>query len=45
MLLPFRTAPEDIEAICGYLLTKPAGVSPSDVANNTRASIAAGCRL
>ena len=34
MLLPIRTAPEDIEAICGYLLTKPAGASPSDVANN-----------
>jgi hypothetical protein len=29
-----RTAPEDIEAICGYLLTKPAGASPSDVANH-----------
>jgi hypothetical protein len=34
MLLPIRTAPEDIEAICGYLLTKPTGASPSDVANN-----------
>jgi hypothetical protein len=30
MLLPIRTAPEDVEAICGYLLTKPAGASPSD---------------
>jgi hypothetical protein len=34
MLLPIRTAPKDIEAVCGYLLTKPAGASPSDVANN-----------
>jgi Predicted nucleotide-binding protein containing TIR-like domain len=33
MLLPIRTAPEDIEAICGYLLTKPAGASPSEVIN------------
>jgi hypothetical protein len=33
MLLPIRTAPEDIEAICSYLLTKPTGVSPSEVIN------------
>ena len=36
MLLPIRTAPEDIEAICGYLSTKPAGVSPSEVINHKR---------
>jgi hypothetical protein len=36
MLLPIRTAPEDIEAICGYLLTKPAGVSPSELINHKR---------
>jgi hypothetical protein len=36
MLLPFRTAPEDIDAICGYLLTKPAGASPSEVANHQK---------
>ncbi len=34
MLLPIRTAPEDIEAICGYLVTKPAGASPSEVINH-----------
>jgi len=33
MLLPVRTAPEDIEAICGYLLAKPDGVSPAEVIN------------
>jgi Predicted nucleotide-binding protein containing TIR-like domain len=33
MLLPIRTAPEDIEAICGYLVTRPAGASPSEVIN------------
>jgi hypothetical protein len=31
MLLPIRTAPEDIETVCGYLLTKPAGVSPFEL--------------
>jgi Predicted nucleotide-binding protein containing TIR-like domain len=36
MLLPIRTAPEDIEAICGYLLTKPAGLSPSEVINHKK---------
>jgi Predicted nucleotide-binding protein containing TIR-like domain len=36
MLLPIRTAPEDIEAICGYLLTKPAGASPSEVINHKK---------
>jgi hypothetical protein len=36
MLLPIRTAPEDIEAICSYLLAKPAGVSPSEVINHKR---------
>jgi hypothetical protein len=34
MLLPIRTAPEDIEAICGYLVTRPAGASPSEVINH-----------
>jgi hypothetical protein len=33
MLLPIRTAPEDVEAICGYLVTRPAGASPSEVIN------------
>jgi hypothetical protein len=33
MLLPIRTAPEDIEVICGYLLTKPVGASRSEVIN------------
>jgi Predicted nucleotide-binding protein containing TIR-like domain len=36
MLLPIRTAPEDIEAICSYLLAKPAGASPSEVINHRR---------
>jgi Predicted nucleotide-binding protein containing TIR-like domain len=36
MLLPIRTAPEDIEAICSYLLAKPAGVSPSEVIHHKR---------
>jgi hypothetical protein len=36
MLLPIRTAPEDIEAICSYLLAKPAGASPSEVINHKR---------
>jgi hypothetical protein len=31
MLLPIRTAPEDIETVCSYLATKPAGVSQADV--------------
>ena len=31
MLLPIRTAPEDIEGICSYLLAKPGGASPSEV--------------
>jgi predicted nucleotide-binding protein len=31
MLLPIRTAPEDIEAICSYLLAKPGGASSSEV--------------
>jgi hypothetical protein len=31
MLLPIRTAPEDVETVCGYLLTKPAGVSPFEL--------------
>jgi CAP12/Pycsar effector protein, TIR domain len=33
MQLPVRTALADIEAICGYLITKPAGVSPAEVIN------------
>jgi Predicted nucleotide-binding protein containing TIR-like domain len=36
MLLPIRTAPEDIEAICSYLLAKPRGASPSEVVNDKR---------
>jgi predicted nucleotide-binding protein len=36
MLLPIRTAPEDIEAICSYLLPKPAGLSPSEVINHKK---------
>jgi Predicted nucleotide-binding protein containing TIR-like domain len=36
MLLPIRTAPEDIEAICSYLLAKPGGASPSEVVNHKR---------
>ena len=36
MLLPIRTAPEDIEAICSYLLAKPGGASPSEVINHKR---------
>jgi predicted nucleotide-binding protein len=36
MLLPIRTAPEDIEAICGYLLAKPGGASPSEVINHKK---------
>ena len=36
MLLPIRTAPEDIETICSYLLAKPAGASPSEVINYKR---------
>jgi hypothetical protein len=31
MLLPIRTAPEDIETVCSYLATKPAGVSPFEL--------------
>jgi hypothetical protein len=33
MLLPIRTAPGDIEAICGCLLRKPAGLSASEMIN------------
>ena len=33
MPLPIRTDLSDIQAICGYLLTKPAGVSPAEVIN------------
>ena len=33
MPLPVRTALADIEAICGYLLTKPAGASPAELIN------------
>jgi predicted nucleotide-binding protein len=36
MLLPIRTAPEDIEAICSYLLAKPAGVSPSEAIHHKK---------
>jgi Predicted nucleotide-binding protein containing TIR-like domain len=36
MLLPIRTAPEDIEAICSYLLAKPGGASPSEVVNHKK---------
>jgi hypothetical protein len=36
MLLPIRTAPEDIEAICSYLLAKPGGASPSEVINHKK---------
>jgi hypothetical protein len=36
MLLPIRTAPEDIEGICSYLLAKPGGASPSEVINHRR---------
>ncbi len=36
MLLPIRTAPEDIEVICSYLLAKPGGASPSEVINHKR---------
>ena len=32
MPLPVRTALADIEAICGYLITKPAGATPPEVA-------------
>jgi hypothetical protein len=32
MPLPVRTALADIEAICGYLITKPAGATPAEVA-------------
>src|ERR1700716_932259 len=32
MPLPVRTALVDIEAICGYLLTKPAGATAAEVA-------------
>jgi hypothetical protein len=31
MLLPIRTAPEDIETLCSYLLTKSPGVSPYEL--------------
>jgi hypothetical protein len=33
MRLPVRTALADIEAICGYFLTKPAGATPTEVIN------------
>jgi hypothetical protein len=36
MLLPIRTAPEDIEGICSYLLAKPGGASPSEVINHRK---------
>jgi Predicted nucleotide-binding protein containing TIR-like domain len=36
MLLPIRTAPEDIETVCSYLLTKPAGVSPFEVIHHKK---------
>ena len=36
MLLPIRTAPEDIDAICGYLLAKPAGLSSSEVIHHKK---------
>jgi hypothetical protein len=32
MPLPVRTKLADIEAICGYLITKPAGATPAEVA-------------
>jgi predicted nucleotide-binding protein len=31
MPLPVRTALADIEAICGYLITKPAGATPAEI--------------
>jgi predicted nucleotide-binding protein len=31
MLLPIRTAPENIETVCSYLLTKSPGVSPYEL--------------
>ncbi len=31
MLLPIRTAPQDVEAICGYLVTRPDGVYPAEL--------------
>ena len=40
MLLPIRTAPEDIEAICSYLLAKPRGASPSEVVNDKSSTAA-----
>jgi hypothetical protein len=36
MLLPIRTAPEDIDAICGYLLAKPGGASSSEVIHHKK---------
>ena len=36
MLLPIRTAPDDIDGICGYLLAKPGGASPSEVINHRK---------
>jgi Predicted nucleotide-binding protein containing TIR-like domain len=33
MPLPVRTALADIQAICGYFLTKPAGATPAEVIN------------
>jgi predicted nucleotide-binding protein len=30
MPLPIRTGPADIEAICGYLITKPTGATPAE---------------
>jgi hypothetical protein len=31
MPLPVRTGPADIDAVCGYLIDKPAGVSPTEL--------------
>jgi Predicted nucleotide-binding protein containing TIR-like domain len=42
MLLPIRTGPEDIATICGYLLTKPASVSPSKVIDHKKLD---GCKI
>jgi hypothetical protein len=33
MQLPFQAGLADIEAICGYLITKPAGATPAEVIN------------
>ena len=31
VLLPIRTAPQDVETICGYLFARPDGVSPAEL--------------